>query len=211
VYRKILTSFPCRPPFTQRFHSTVTGARWTQLILVQRGARSCHAKKAPSAAAISRETDGAVGRLGVERAIARSLALGPSDTSLARVGPHAKIGAGGYMYAGRKPMESNQLFYYRYLLFEASLLRDEGRGGDRYGRSVRAQMELWDQGLYRQVFLRYVRTRAAKRSKRAHPSMQSKHRRAVDLGIDSKIGAMAGVYSFVFAFSLDFTRNIGAS
>jgi hypothetical protein len=24
--------------------------------------------------------------------------------------------------------------------------------------------------------------------------MQSKHRRAVDLGIDSKIGAMAGVY-----------------
>ena len=74
-------------------------------------------------------------------------------------------------------------------VFEASLLRDEGGGGDRYWAKQQHKWRKWDQGFIRECWNWKVRTRSAKRSKRSGVSLRKLHRRAVDLGVESKIGA----------------------
>eukprot|EP01047_Picozoa_sp_COSAG01_P079992 COSAG01_NODE_15384_length_1344_cov_2.440964_1_plen_240_part_00 len=79
-------------------------------------------------------------------------------------------------------------------LFEATLLRENCRGGKRDWRNMFSQIKSWGKGHYREGFLRYIRPRVASRKAARAESLAIKHRRAVDLGAKGKIGAMAGVY-----------------
>jgi hypothetical protein len=48
-------------------------------------------------------------------------------------------------------------------LFEATLLRDNHRGGKRDYRNVFARLDDWGKGFYREGYLRWVQPQAAKR------------------------------------------------